>query len=627
MRSKKRYSCKQGAPALPLYIFTGIFILIPLLYTVFLSFMTRTDSWAVEYRFTLENYKGLLEHTVLSTFGKSLKMGFLVTVITVLLGYPTGLALASLPEKQQKLCYGAMTFTFWINSVVRIYGIVILLRTDGLFGSMRLLYSYGGVIAAMVYALLPFMIYAVYSGAAGLDPSPLEAARVLGADRFRTFLDITLPRTARGLLSGVTMTFIPSMGLIYISSLVGGGKVLVVGNLIEDQVMKIRNIPFSAALAVALMLLTASVILLCNFLDPVRRRRRHSGKVKRITGQKNAPAFFVRKETAPLSATDALFSAPADIPRNFTLSETYRENLPSEKTECGKYPDRDLNGPEKDTARKTTDSKGSGSVSAFGLKQKKGQRIASMVPVCILLLFLYLPIAVAVIFSFNDSRSSTVWSGFSFRWYETLFSDSAMTEALFHSVVLALLSGLIASVVATAAALAFKKHRIPLAREVTGVSMIPIMIPDVILGMVFLAYFNSLHLPFGFLTLLIAHTAFCIPYCYLQISTCTAAMDPSPSDAARVLGAGPVRTFFEVTMPELLPGILSGLFISFAMSFDDVIISMFVTGSDFNTLPIRVYTQVKTGVTPEINALCSIMLLFALVCVLLSGLYRRKHKV
>ena len=196
---------------------------------------------------------------------------------------------------------------------------------------------------------------------------------------------------------------------------------------------------------------------------------------------------------------------------------------------------------------------------------------------------LYLPIVLVIIYSFNESKISSVWGGFSLKWYETLFRDAAMFEALGNSIVLALCASLGAAVIGTLGA-------------------------------------------FGMTTLILAHTAFCVPYVYMLVKARLVGMDKSLAEAARDLGAGEVRVFFDITLPLLVPAILSGMLLSFAMSLDDVIISIFVTGVNVNTLPIKVYTQIKTGVTPEINALCTLMLGATIILVVLSNVLGKVGK-
>lgn len=241
-----------------------------------------------------------------------------------------------------------------------------------------------------------------------------------------------------------------------------------------------------------------------------------------------------------------------------------------------------------------------------------------------------LPVAVVVVFSFNEGKLTSVWEGFSLTWYKALFRDRSMLEALRNSVILGLSSSLLAAVIATAAALGMRNSRLPGVRIAEKLSTLPMIIPEIVLGMVFLAFFSLLRLPFGMLTLILAHTTFCIPYIYMQVSARLVGMDKSVTEAARDLGAGRFRTFLDVTLPYLMPAIVSGMFLSFAMSFDDVIISIFVTGVSVNTLPIKVYTQLKTSVSPKINALCTVMLAVTVLCYLANALIRRamekKHR-
>lgn len=154
------------------------------------------------------------------------------------------------------------------------------------------------------------------------------------------------------------------------------------------------------------------------------------------------------------------------------------------------------------------------------------------------------------------------------------------------------------------------------------ISILPLMIPEIILGMVLMAFFYMLNLPFGMLTLLIGHTVFCVPYILMEVKARLVGMDPSLEEAARDLGASSMRAFFDITLPLIMPAVVSGSLLAFAMSMDDVVISIFINGPKLSTLPIKVYTQIKTGVTPEVNALCTIMLAFTLIVLLLYSLIR-----
>ncbi len=246
------------------------------------------------------------------------------------------------------------------------------------------------------------------------------------------------------------------------------------------------------------------------------------------------------------------------------------------------------------------------------IKKSKWHRL-TILYVAILTVLTYVPILLTVIYSFNESKMTTIWGGFSLNWYKELFRDRDLWEALRNSLILALLSCLCAVVIGTTGALGMHKRKSKLDSVISGMSMLPIMIPEIILGMMFLAVFSFANLPFGMLTLVIAHTTFCVPYVYSMVKARLVGMDKSLEEAALDIGATPVRVFFDITLPLIMPAILSGVMLSFAMSFDDVVISIFVTGPKVNTLPIKIYTKMKTGITPEINALATIMLLITVL--------------
>lgn len=256
----------------------------------------------------------------------------------------------------------------------------------------------------------------------------------------------------------------------------------------------------------------------------------------------------------------------------------------------------------------------------------KNRTILPNVYIVVLLCLFYLPILLVILYSFNASKISSVWDGFTLDWYKELFQDRAMFEALLNSLILAALSSLAAGVIGTLGAVGMARKRMKGSKIMEYMSTLPIMIPEIILGLVFLVFFSFLGLPFGMVTLVIAHTVFCIPYVYLMVKARLSGLDKSYVEAARDLGAGDMRAFYDITLPLLAPAIVSGMLVSFAMSFDDVIISIFVTGVNTNTLPIRIYSQIKTGVTPKTNALCTLLFLATIFLGLLSAWIGRPRK-
>lgn len=241
MRGKPRRKLKKEAlMLLPLYLFTLIFIVGPLVYMVVLSFLQRAETWGVTSEFTLKNYQNILEPVYLQTFAESFKLAVISTLLIILIGYPFGYFMAKLTAKWKKRTMMLLMIPFWTSSLIRLYGWIIIFRANGVFDKLlmslgitdaplKLLYTYPAVVVGMIYALLPFMIFSVYSSAEKLDWSLIEAARDLGASRIKAFFTVTLKLTLPGLLSGVILTFIPSMGLFFIADILGGNKVVLVG--------------------------------------------------------------------------------------------------------------------------------------------------------------------------------------------------------------------------------------------------------------------------------------------------------------------------------------------------------------------------------------------------------------
>ena len=253
---------------LPLAIFTIAFVLGPLFYMLALSFMRRHGSWGVEAVFSFQNYLRIFEPVYLETFRQSIKLAIITTVTVVITGYPFGYFMARLRPQRRNIVMLLLIIPFWTSALMRLYGWIIMFRANGVLDSilmklhitqepLRLLYTYPAVIIGMIYGLLPFMIYSVFVSAEKLDRGLIEAARIMGANRLQAFFTISLPLTMPGLFSGIILTFIPSMGLYFIADILGGNKVVLVGNLIRDQLLNVHDWPFAAALSVVLMALTS----------------------------------------------------------------------------------------------------------------------------------------------------------------------------------------------------------------------------------------------------------------------------------------------------------------------------------------------------------------------------------
>ena len=239
---------------------------------------------------------------------------------------------------------------------------------------------------------------------------------------------------------------------------------------------------------------------------------------------------------------------------------------------------------------------------------KKKTSVGSKIILTLTMLFFYLPILYIIVFSFNDSRSLTKFSGFSLRWYEKMFADSTMMEAVLYTVIIAVIATVVATVVGTITAIGLSKSRKVVQKMVERINDLPVMNPDIVTAISLLMFFSVLTVKKGFGTLLIAHIMFCIPYVMLSVTPKLRSLDRNLIDAAMDLGATPFQALTKVIVPQIKPGIVSGALIAFTMSFDDFVISYFTTGNGVNNISILVYTMSKR-VNPSINALSTIVIL------------------
>ena len=239
---------------------------------------------------------------------------------------------------------------------------------------------------------------------------------------------------------------------------------------------------------------------------------------------------------------------------------------------------------------------------------KKKNSVASKIILILTMLFFYLPILYIIVFSFNDSRSLTKFSGFSLRWYEKMFADSTMMEAVLYTVIIALIATVVSTVVGTITAIGLSKSRKVVQKMVERINDLPVMNPDIVTAISLLMFFSVLTVKKGFGTLLLAHIMFCVPYVMLSVTPKLRSLDPNLIDAAMDLGATPFQALAKVIVPQIKPGIISGALIAFTMSFDDFVISYFTTGNGVNNISILVYTMSKR-VNPSINALSTIVIL------------------
>jgi spermidine/putrescine transport system permease protein len=257
----------------PTLIYLFLFLLIPLLLVVILSFLTRGPYCDVVYRFNPSNYARLLDPIYLRILGYSVWTAAATTIATILIGYPLAYYIARVPARQRSLLLFLILVPFWTNFIIRIYAWIMILRTEGLLNTallnlgiisvpLNILYSPTAVLIGMVYEFLPFMVLPLYTSLEKIEPAQLEAAADLGAPPWRAFWRVTLPLSVPGMIAGSILVFIPAMGMFVVPDLMGGAKTVLVGNLIRNQFLTARDWPFGAAASMVLLLGTLVITLI-----------------------------------------------------------------------------------------------------------------------------------------------------------------------------------------------------------------------------------------------------------------------------------------------------------------------------------------------------------------------------
>lgn len=232
--------------------------------------------------------------------------------------------------------------------------------------------------------------------------------------------------------------------------------------------------------------------------------------------------------------------------------------------------------------------------------------------------FLYLPIVIVIIFSFNNATRSLVWKGFTIKWYIDLFHNKELLQVAWHSLILGILSASGATIIGTLTAVSLFRYKFFGRKILHALIFILILSPEIVIATSLLIMYSFLKIPLGFWSLLLAHTALCMPFVTVTIYSRVKTLNRSIFEAARDLGATDFMIFSKIVIPLLFPAITSGWLLSFTLSLDDVIISYFVSGPTFNILPLKIYSMVRLGVKPEVNALCTLLLAFTLSIVLIS---------
>ncbi|GHD61456.1 ABC transporter permease [Jeongeupia chitinilytica] len=231
-------------------------------------------------------------------------------------------------------------------------------------------------------------------------------------------------------------------------------------------------------------------------------------------------------------------------------------------------------------------------------------------------LFLYLPLIIVVVYSFNDSKLNAEWVGFTFKWYEILFNDAQMLTAARNTLIIGLVTSVCSTVLGTLAGVAMYKYKL---RLLPVLVLTPIAIPEILMGVSLLIFFVMLNMTLGLVSVTLSHIAFCIGFVAIVVRSRLQGMDESLVEAARDLGATPVQAFRLVTLPLIMPGIIAGALMAFTLSIDDFVITFFTAGAGASTLPLQIYSMIRIAVTPEVNAISTLLMLLTLALIVIAS--------
>lgn len=258
-------------------------------------------------------------------------------------------------------------------------------------------------------------------------------------------------------------------------------------------------------------------------------------------------------------------------------------------------------------------------------KKKIGELIGTLYSVFIYTI-LYIPVVVMMIFSFNDQRYNYYWNGFTTKWYSKLFSNSAVIESLWYSIIIAVVCTVISVTIGTIGALGLRKYEFKGKKIINNMLYIPIIVPEIVLAVALIIVFIKTGISLGLGTILIGHCTFCIPYAVVTIKGRISGDGYNLEEASMDLGANRIQTFFQVTLPSIMPGVMSAAFLSFTLSIDDVVMSNMLAGAKDSTLPVLILSMNKTGVTPDVNALTTIMILIIVLAMIVNNFIKKSLK-
>jgi len=612
----------------------GLFLVTPLLFVFVYGFSHYNDAYVIEiWPFDPDNYIDALSigrgAVVLPLMIRTFAIAAVTTLVSLAVGYIMAYYIARMAkEKWRGLLMGLVIVPFWVSFIVRIYGVFPFTNQNSFFHKWLLGASLGFlsdgiagffelgtgqmVVFTLMYVWLPFMILPLFASLSKLDPQLLEAASDLGASRWRTFLYVTIPLTYPAMIVGSILVFITSTGAFIETELVGGRDWSLIGNYVATQFSIIGGLPQAAASALFLILVTVLLISVYRRYAEIEEIGETEARSRFLLPIVNAIKKVLKRDE-PVEPTPM---APA-MPDGGTAVSFVRSGDSAE-------------GPiRKARWERILDA----------VAEKGGKWILGGVTTLMLLMF-FVPLIIVAVFSFNSEISQFAWGGFSLRWYtgsaarDGLFQDPAALDSIKFSFLIAGVSSVLAVFFGMMAAYAVTRYRFRSRNVLQTMMYLGLVIPSLIMGVslaIIIAFLNYYVLAplslgygfgapvrweFGLASVIVGHTTFNIPLATLVLIISFREFDRTLEEAAMNLGADEITTFFRVTLPNIMPGIISAILLGFTFSFDELPVTLFLKG-DLITVPLFIYGLIsKKILTPVVNAMSVIVLLLSLAFVL-----------
>lgn len=613
---------RGGWLASPTAIYLILFFVVPLFFMFVMSILTRGQNLDDYVRpFTTANYTALFENPAengdFRILMRSLRLALLTTFFCFVLGYPLAFWITLRKRKWvQRVALFFVVLPFWTNFLVRTYAWQIILGRRGVLNEflfwlsdtigiqlierpLEILGTQEAVLIGMVYSFLPFMVLPIYASVERFNFRLVEAGHDLGGNDFRIFRRIVFPLTLPGVLAGSILVFIPAIGAFVTPALLGGTDGFMIGNRIT-RLFKENGGSWvlGSGMSIVIMLIVGVAVFI-------------------YLRYANAERIYVdEKPNIIARAWSALWQGIANIFESIIPQQNRKKSAASRSTIR-----RDL------------------AVRRIGSTLLSFNALFSF-------FFLWLPIVLLIIFSFNDSRrAGGRWEGFTTRWYEEIFAgvqgsgSQFSTDQLLDSIVTTLQVSIPATigavVLGTMVSLAMERGRFRGKRPLEGLLYIPLVIPDITMGVSILVFFKII---FDFIeaatgtryfmgigTVILSHIAFNIAFVVVVIRARLTDMNPRFEEAANDLGANPWQTFRRVTYPLLLPAIIAGGLLAFTISLDDFVVTFFVSGGTTSTLTVYVFGLVRRGISPQINAVSTIMIVVSTLLIGISLLLQGRN--